>query len=215
MQALKVNRTPGFLVNGSPLRDFGESQQKLLVEQERKKAGAPCRRCCTSPICCSGFGLSDLAMEEALHDTPLLREFGKLDVGIVRLPDETTMLRFLHLGDHRRAGHAAADSRETTQAASATRRRSRLTLPHGLETPPRRRHSGRHRRALEARFRALRRHCQCGVRPRHTGGGARGAPPDLPVPCWLASRGWRPHRAVGALEFEAVSPRWVSRRCAA
>jgi transposase, IS5 family len=43
------------------------------------------------------FGLSDPAMEEALHDVPLYREFAKLDGAGVRLPDETTILRFRHL----------------------------------------------------------------------------------------------------------------------
>jgi len=43
------------------------------------------------------FGLSDPAMEEALHDTPLYREFARLDAGMVRMPDETTILRFRHL----------------------------------------------------------------------------------------------------------------------
>jgi IS5 family transposase len=43
------------------------------------------------------FGLSDPAMEEALHDVPLYREFAKLDSGAARLPDETTILRFRHL----------------------------------------------------------------------------------------------------------------------
>ena len=43
------------------------------------------------------FGLSDPAMEEALHDVPLYREFAKLGAGIARLPDETTILRFRHL----------------------------------------------------------------------------------------------------------------------
>ncbi|HNR82660.1 thioredoxin domain-containing protein [Ottowia sp.] len=41
MQTLKVNRTPGFFVNGIPLRDFGEAQLKALVEQELRKAGSP------------------------------------------------------------------------------------------------------------------------------------------------------------------------------
>ena len=41
MQSLKVDRTPGFFVNGTPLREFGEAQLKALVEQEIKKAGAP------------------------------------------------------------------------------------------------------------------------------------------------------------------------------
>ena len=41
MQTLRVDRTPGFFVNGTPLRDFGEAQLKALVEQELTKAGAP------------------------------------------------------------------------------------------------------------------------------------------------------------------------------
>jgi IS5 family transposase len=43
------------------------------------------------------FGLSDPAMEEALHDTPLYREFAGLDSGISRIPDESTILRFRRL----------------------------------------------------------------------------------------------------------------------
>ena len=43
------------------------------------------------------FGLSDPAMEEALHDTPLYCEFAGLDAGMTRLPDESTILRFRHL----------------------------------------------------------------------------------------------------------------------
>jgi hypothetical protein len=36
-------------------------------------------------------------MEEALHDVPLYREFAQIGAGLVRLPDETTILRFRHL----------------------------------------------------------------------------------------------------------------------
>ena len=43
------------------------------------------------------FGLSDPAMEEALHDTAIYREFAKLDTGMSRIPDETTILRFRRL----------------------------------------------------------------------------------------------------------------------
>jgi IS5 family transposase len=43
------------------------------------------------------FALSDPAMEEALHDMPVFREFAKLGEGATRLPDETTILRFRHL----------------------------------------------------------------------------------------------------------------------
>jgi hypothetical protein len=38
---LKVDRTPGFFVNGTPLRDFGEAQLRALVDQEIKKVKAP------------------------------------------------------------------------------------------------------------------------------------------------------------------------------
>lgn len=42
------------------------------------------------------FNLSDPAMEEALHDVPLFREFAGLDGWDERLPDESTILRFRH-----------------------------------------------------------------------------------------------------------------------
>jgi IS5 family transposase len=43
------------------------------------------------------FNLSDPAMEEALYDTPMFREFADLDMGEDHLPDESTILRFRHL----------------------------------------------------------------------------------------------------------------------
>ena len=43
------------------------------------------------------FGHSDPAMEEALHDIPLYREFAQLDAGITRLPDESTILLLRHM----------------------------------------------------------------------------------------------------------------------
>ncbi len=41
MRVLKVDRTPGFFVNGVPLRDFGEAQLKALVADELRKVKAP------------------------------------------------------------------------------------------------------------------------------------------------------------------------------
>lgn len=41
MQALGVRQTPGFFVNGTPLRDFGEAQLKALVAQELGKLTMP------------------------------------------------------------------------------------------------------------------------------------------------------------------------------
>jgi transposase, IS5 family len=43
------------------------------------------------------FAYSDPAMEEALHDIPLLREFAGLDATVEAIPDETTILKFRHL----------------------------------------------------------------------------------------------------------------------
>ena len=40
------------------------------------------------------FGHSDPAMEEALHDIRLYQVFAHLDAGIMRLPGESTVLRF-------------------------------------------------------------------------------------------------------------------------
>ncbi len=42
-------------------------------------------------------GYSDPAMEEALHDVPLLRRFAGLDAFEDVMPDESTILRFRHL----------------------------------------------------------------------------------------------------------------------
>ena len=43
------------------------------------------------------LALSDPAMEEALHDVPLYCQVARLDPGMSRLPDESTILRFRHL----------------------------------------------------------------------------------------------------------------------
>jgi IS5 family transposase len=43
------------------------------------------------------FGLSDPAMQEALHDVPLYRQFARLELGDDVIPDESTILRFRHL----------------------------------------------------------------------------------------------------------------------
>ena len=47
------------------------------------------------------FSLSDLAMEEALFDVPLYREFAGLG-GMSRLPDRVSILRFRHLLEEHR-----------------------------------------------------------------------------------------------------------------
>src|ERR1022692_4497967 len=43
------------------------------------------------------FSLSDPGMEEAFYDSPALRRFAGVDLGVAAAPDETTILRFRHL----------------------------------------------------------------------------------------------------------------------
>ena len=43
------------------------------------------------------FNLSDPAVEEALYDSPILREFARIDLGQEPVPDETTVCKFRHL----------------------------------------------------------------------------------------------------------------------
>src|SRR6218665_1241287 len=68
------------------------------------------------------FGLSDPAMEEALHDVPLYREFALLDAGAERLPDESTILRFRHLLEAKQL--APAIDATLISAASSTKNSS-------------------------------------------------------------------------------------------
>jgi IS5 family transposase len=43
------------------------------------------------------FGLSDPGMEEAFYESPVLRHFAGVDLGVAAAPYETTILRFRHL----------------------------------------------------------------------------------------------------------------------
>jgi len=43
------------------------------------------------------FNLSDPGMEEAFYESPVLRRFAGVDLGVAAAPDETTILRFRHL----------------------------------------------------------------------------------------------------------------------
>ncbi len=43
------------------------------------------------------FNLSDPAVEEALYDSPVMRQFVGIDLGQEPVPDETTICRFRHL----------------------------------------------------------------------------------------------------------------------
>ena len=69
------------------------------------------------------FGLSDPAMEEALHDVPMYLEFAGLGSGAGRIPDETTILRFRHLLATPSVSSSASSG--TRRCATAGRRRTR------------------------------------------------------------------------------------------
>jgi len=52
------------------------------------------------------FNLSDPAVEEALYDSPLMREFVGIDLGREPVPDETTVCKFRHLLEQNKIGAA-------------------------------------------------------------------------------------------------------------
>jgi IS5 family transposase len=52
------------------------------------------------------FNLADEACEEALYDTPVFREFCRIDLGRERVPDATTLLNFRHLLEAHQLGTA-------------------------------------------------------------------------------------------------------------
>jgi len=62
------------------------------------------------------LGLSDPAIEEALHDTSLYCEFARLESGAMRLPDENTILRFRHLLDENNLGIQLLSTSNATRA---------------------------------------------------------------------------------------------------
>ena len=50
------------------------------------------------------FNLSDPAVEEALYDSPVMRQFVGIDLGCEPAPDETTVCKFRHLLEEHRLG---------------------------------------------------------------------------------------------------------------
>src|SRR6204780_5861908 len=50
------------------------------------------------------FNLSDPTVEEALYDSPVMREFVRIDLGQEPAPDETTVCKFRHLLEEHRLG---------------------------------------------------------------------------------------------------------------
>jgi len=56
------------------------------------------------------FNLSDPMVEETLYDSPLMRQFARIDLGRERVPDETTVCKFRHLLE---AHHLGGEMLET------------------------------------------------------------------------------------------------------
>ena len=52
------------------------------------------------------FNLSDVACEDALYDVPVFREFCRIDLGLERVPDATTLMNFRHLLEAHQLGAA-------------------------------------------------------------------------------------------------------------
>ncbi len=52
------------------------------------------------------FGYSDPAMEEALHEVPLLRQFARLSAGSQAIPDHSALLHFRHLLENHQLAEA-------------------------------------------------------------------------------------------------------------
>ncbi|BEU75071.1 hypothetical protein MAFF211271_46260 (plasmid) [Ralstonia syzygii subsp. indonesiensis] len=77
------------------------------------------------------FGLVDPAMEEALHDVPLYREFAGLDNRTMCPPDESTILRFRHLLEkHKLAAQILRHPVHGRNAPSGTCRTRHKGLKH-------------------------------------------------------------------------------------
>jgi IS5 family transposase len=56
------------------------------------------------------FSLSDPGMEEAFYESPVLRRFAGIDLGVAAAPDETTILRFRHLLEQHDLGGQMLDT---------------------------------------------------------------------------------------------------------
>jgi IS5 family transposase len=80
------------------------------------------------------LALSEPAMEAALFDVPLFREFAQLPTGVVRLPDEGTILRFRHLLEkHGLAAHHGQRRLVRQGPAAEGRHRGRCHADRGTQ----------------------------------------------------------------------------------
>jgi IS5 family transposase len=81
------------------------------------------------------YGLSDVAMEEALFDVPLYREFAGLG-GMRRIPDRVSLLRFRHLLEKHDLAQAILDTVNAHLAAKGYRLREGTVVDATLIAAP-------------------------------------------------------------------------------
>jgi IS5 family transposase len=91
------------------------SELGLLVEPHYPKAGNGRRpvgieRMLRIYFLQQWFNLSDPAVEEALYDSPLMRQFAQIDLGNEPVPDETTVCKFRHLLEQHNLGGAMLEA---------------------------------------------------------------------------------------------------------
>ena len=82
------------------------------------------------------FGHSDPAMEEALHDVPMLREFAGLDAGEDAVPDETTILKFRRLLESHALAQALFDGTAALLAEKGLLRQGTIVDATLIAAPP-------------------------------------------------------------------------------
>jgi IS5 family transposase len=80
-----------------PWSDLVAQIAPFMPEGERGRPPFPVESLLRIHFMQQWFTLSDPAMEEALHDVPLFRDFAGLGGWDDRLPDESTILRFRHV----------------------------------------------------------------------------------------------------------------------
>jgi transposase, IS5 family len=67
------------------------------------------------------YSLSDPAMEEALIEVPTIRRFAGIDLISDQIPDETTILSFLHLLEKQKLGEQIFEMVKANQERGASR----------------------------------------------------------------------------------------------
>jgi IS5 family transposase len=108
----KQTRREVFLEQMSAVVPWDRFEQLIVVHYPASGRGRrpyPLRSMLKIHFMQQWFGLSDPAMEEALWETPLLRDFAGIGLDFEGVPDETTILNFRHLLEKHALGKALFD----------------------------------------------------------------------------------------------------------